>query len=124
MEIQKERLAEHGYYPVQHTPGLWRHKWRPVQFALVVDDFRVKIKGDEHGEHLLKSLQQHYEVIVDKEGNFVCGIHLDWDYQNKRVDLAMPRYIDKARLKYGHQKPKRAQHAPHKHSPVHYGAKT
>eukprot|EP00957_Ditylum_brightwellii_P081038 6163728-Ditylum_brightwellii.AAC.1 len=36
----------------------------------------------------------------------------------------MPRYIDKARLKYGHQKPRQAQHAPHKHSPVHYGAKT
>eukprot|EP00957_Ditylum_brightwellii_P031352 2376457-Ditylum_brightwellii.AAC.1 len=36
----------------------------------------------------------------------------------------MPGYIDKARLKYGHQKPKQAQHAPHKHSPVHYGAKT
>eukprot|EP00957_Ditylum_brightwellii_P199295 15191439-Ditylum_brightwellii.AAC.1 len=36
----------------------------------------------------------------------------------------MPGYINKARLKYGHQKPKRAQHAPLKHSPVHYGAKT
>eukprot|EP00957_Ditylum_brightwellii_P167576 12757174-Ditylum_brightwellii.AAC.1 len=32
-------LAEHGYYPVQHIPGLWRHKWKPVTFALVVDDF-------------------------------------------------------------------------------------
>eukprot|EP00957_Ditylum_brightwellii_P191165 14555602-Ditylum_brightwellii.AAC.1 len=36
----------------------------------------------------------------------------------------MPGYIDKARLKYGHQKPKQVQHAPHKHSPMHYGAKT
>eukprot|EP00957_Ditylum_brightwellii_P081272 6182206-Ditylum_brightwellii.AAC.1 len=33
------QLAKHGYYPVQHTPGLWQHKWRPVTFALVVDDF-------------------------------------------------------------------------------------
>eukprot|EP00957_Ditylum_brightwellii_P002190 168084-Ditylum_brightwellii.AAC.1 len=36
----------------------------------------------------------------------------------------MPGYINKARLKYGHRKPRQAQHAPHKHSPVHYGAKT
>eukprot|EP00957_Ditylum_brightwellii_P203545 15335113-Ditylum_brightwellii.AAC.1 len=36
----------------------------------------------------------------------------------------MPGYIDKARLKYGHQKLKQAQHSPHKHSPMHYGAKT
>eukprot|EP00957_Ditylum_brightwellii_P183843 14003764-Ditylum_brightwellii.AAC.1 len=33
------QLVEHGYYPVQHTPGVWWHKWRPVTFALVVDDF-------------------------------------------------------------------------------------
>eukprot|EP00957_Ditylum_brightwellii_P001113 88489-Ditylum_brightwellii.AAC.1 len=47
-----ERLTEHGYYPVQHTPGLWRHKWRPVNFTLAVDDFGVKITGEKHGEHL------------------------------------------------------------------------
>jgi hypothetical protein len=27
---------------VTHTPGLWRHKHRPVLFSLVVDDFGVK----------------------------------------------------------------------------------
>eukprot|EP00957_Ditylum_brightwellii_P117764 8984244-Ditylum_brightwellii.AAC.1 len=105
-KLLTERLTEHGYYPVQHTPGLWHYKWWPVKFALVVDDFGVKIKGDKHGEHLLKSLQQHYEVTVNKEGKCFCGIHLDWDYHNKRIDLAMPGYIDKAQLKYGHQKPK------------------
>eukprot|EP00957_Ditylum_brightwellii_P035759 2711247-Ditylum_brightwellii.AAC.1 len=60
-KLLTERLAERGYYPVQHTPGLWRHKWQPVKFALVVDDFGVKINGEEHGEHLLNALQQHYE---------------------------------------------------------------
>eukprot|EP00957_Ditylum_brightwellii_P173147 13181421-Ditylum_brightwellii.AAC.1 len=55
------RLAEHSYYPVQHTPGLWWYKWRSVAFALVVDDFGVKIKGDEHGEHPINALKQHYE---------------------------------------------------------------
>eukprot|EP00957_Ditylum_brightwellii_P042775 3238998-Ditylum_brightwellii.AAC.1 len=47
-----ERLAEHRYYPVQHTPGLWRHYWHPVKFSLVIDDFGVKITGEKHGEHL------------------------------------------------------------------------
>ena len=37
-----ERLDAFGYYPVEFTPGLWRHKWRPIVFSLVVDDFGVK----------------------------------------------------------------------------------
>eukprot|EP00957_Ditylum_brightwellii_P100238 7638841-Ditylum_brightwellii.AAC.1 len=36
----------------------------------------------------------------------------------------MPGYITKARIKYGHPFPKHPQHAPHKHVPVQYGAKT
>eukprot|EP00957_Ditylum_brightwellii_P102957 7846388-Ditylum_brightwellii.AAC.1 len=60
-KLLTERLEEHRYYPVQHTPGLWCHKWRPVEFAIVVDDFGVKINGEEHGEYLLKDFQQHYE---------------------------------------------------------------
>jgi hypothetical protein len=34
-------LAKHGYSPVPHTHGLWTHKWRPIKFSLVVDDFGV-----------------------------------------------------------------------------------
>eukprot|EP00957_Ditylum_brightwellii_P009628 725206-Ditylum_brightwellii.AAC.1 len=61
-KLLTERLAEHGYYPVQHTTGLWQHKWRPVKFSLMVDDFGVKITGNQHGEHLVEAFQQHYEV--------------------------------------------------------------
>jgi hypothetical protein len=30
-----KRLAPFGYAPVTHTPGLWRHKTRPILFSLV-----------------------------------------------------------------------------------------
>jgi hypothetical protein len=36
-----KRLAKHGYSPVPHTHDLWMHKWRPIKFSLVVEDFRV-----------------------------------------------------------------------------------
>ena len=37
-----EKLRPAGYFKVQHTPGLWKHVSRPIQFSLVVDDFGVK----------------------------------------------------------------------------------
>jgi hypothetical protein len=38
----RTHLATFGYIPTKHTPDLWKHKTRPVQFSLVVDDFGVK----------------------------------------------------------------------------------
>ena len=35
-------LTAANFYPAVHTPGLWLHKTRPIQFSLVVDNFGVK----------------------------------------------------------------------------------
>jgi len=40
--LLRERLEAHGYYKCPTTPGLWRHKWRPVTFVLIVDNFGVE----------------------------------------------------------------------------------
>ena len=53
-----KRLETFGYYPVEFTPGLWRHKWRPIIFSLVVDDFGVKYTGKEHADHLVQALMK------------------------------------------------------------------
>jgi hypothetical protein len=46
-QLLQTRLAPFGYYPAQHTPGLWLHKTRPISFTLVVDDFAVKYVGKQ-----------------------------------------------------------------------------
>lgn len=61
--------APHGYFEVPHTPGLWKHIWRPVQFSLVVDDFSVKYIGKEHTEHLVAALKEDFTLSTDWEGN-------------------------------------------------------
>jgi hypothetical protein len=38
---------------------------------------------------------------------------LDWDYDNKTVDLSMPGYIVNALHKFQHKQPYRLQHAPY-----------
>ena len=56
----KELLWPAGYYEVAHTTGLFTHVTRPIQFSLVVDDFGVKYVGKEHVDHLIKTLEHHY----------------------------------------------------------------
>jgi hypothetical protein len=67
MEI---RRAMFGYYEVTHTPGLWKHISRAVQFTLVVDDFGIKYVGKEHADHLLNALQEHYTLDIDWNGEW------------------------------------------------------
>jgi hypothetical protein len=38
----KGKLALFGYHKCIDTPGLWKHKSRPLTFTLVMDDFGVK----------------------------------------------------------------------------------
>jgi hypothetical protein len=115
-KLLKKRLGPHGYHKCMHTPGLWRHNTRPIMFALVVDDFTVQYKGREHAQHLLAALKQDYEAVtVDWDGKLSCGITLEWDYQNRTVNLSMPGYVVDALAEFQHKAPKRDKHQPHWH---------
>ena len=69
----KEHLGPAGYYEVAHTPGLFTHVTRPIQFSLIVDDFDVKYVGKEHADHLIKNPERHYDKIsLDWEKNYTA----------------------------------------------------
>ena len=115
-------LGKYGYSPVTHTPGLWRHQWRPIAFCLVVDDFGVKYVGREHADHLIQCLRNHYkEIDIDWTGKCFCGIHLHWDYLNRTCDLSMPGYVDHALHKFQHPTPKKPQDSPYPAAVKQYG---
>ena len=120
-KLLKARLAPHGYYEQQHTPGLFRHATRPIWFNLTVDDFGIKYVGEEHLQHLFTTLKQHYEIVEDFTGSLYCGITLDWDYKNRHVDLSMPAYVQKQLTRYEHKTPSRPQHCPYTPHPIKYG---
>ena len=69
---------------------------RPINFTLLVDNFRVKYVGKEHADHLINALKQHYTVAEDWEGTKYGGINLDWDYTKRQVHLSMPGYVNHA----------------------------
>jgi hypothetical protein len=122
-ELLEKRLNKAGYFQSKYVPGLWSHKWRPIQFTLVVDDFGVKYVGEEHAQHLKATLEEHYKVTTDWSGGRYIGINLLWDYKRRRVHLSMPGYVEKALQQFGHAKPTKPQHAPYPCAPIKYGAK-
>ena len=117
-----ERLNKAGYTQSDTTPGFWKHRWRPISFTLVVDDFGVKYVGKEHAEHLIQVLNEHYTIDTDWEGTRYIGLTLDWDYNGRKVHLSMPEYVAKALKRFGHEYPTKPQHQPHPHTERTYGA--
>ncbi len=100
-QLLEERLNDVGYYQSTIVPGLWKHESRPIQFTLVVDDFGVQYVGEEHAQHLVSVLRQHYDISTDWKGEKYIGLTLDWDYERREVHLSMPGYIAKARKAFG-----------------------
>jgi hypothetical protein len=47
-------------------------------------------------DHIVWSLEKHYNVAVDLDGKEFVKIEFDWDYENKRVHLSMAPYLQKA----------------------------
>ncbi|NNE46316.1 MAG: hypothetical protein HKN37_06620, partial [Rhodothermales bacterium] len=123
-ELLVERMAPHGYEPVAITAGLWRHRERDTKFTLIVDDFGVKYTSDDDAEHLLSTLRKYYRVTTDWSGTRYAGITLDWDYDNRTVDLSMPGYIERCLQRFEHPPPTRPEHAPHAWQTPTYGKRT
>ena len=122
-ELLEKRLKAKGYRQSKLTPGFWKHEWRPISFTLVVDDFGVKYVGEEHAQHLLSAIKEHYECSSDWEGSRYLGLTLDWDYEKREVHLSMPGYVHEAIKRFQHEMPRRPQHQPYPHVVPNYGAK-
>ena len=75
-DILCTRLNKEGYYETTTTAGLWKHRWRPIMFVLIVDDFVMEYVGDEHVQHLQRVLEKHSTITTDWKGEKFAGIDL------------------------------------------------
>jgi hypothetical protein len=116
-------LAPKGYVPVPITPGLWKHNDSDLMFTLVVDDFSVMFTNTTDAEHLITTLKKLYTVSEDWTGAKYGGRTLDWDYNNRAVDISIPGFIERALQRVQHPTPTRPEHAPHAWQKPTYGAK-
>jgi hypothetical protein len=121
-DLLTKRLHKAGYQQSKVTPGYWRHKWRPISFTLVVDDFGMKYINKTDVNHLTSVLSQDYKIDTDLMGTRYLGLTLDWDYKLRKVHLSMPGYIKKACIRFGHTPLNKPQMQPHPHTLPTYGA--
>jgi len=105
------------------VPALWKHKTKPIQFVLVVEDCGIKYLKKENLDHLIQTLEKYYNVSVDLEGKEFVKIQLDWDYENRKVHLSMVPYLQKTLQQFDNIVPSKCQDSPYPYTEPKYGAK-
>ena len=102
--LARDQLINHlepfGYSPSINAPNIWKHNSRTTKKCLYVDDFGVKYFSEADTNHLIHLLKKAYQITTGRKGSNICVLHLNWDYNNKWVDISMPNYVKKA-LKTG-----------------------
>ena len=83
-------------------------------FSLVVDDFGIKYTQKEDADHLLKSLQEDYEIIEEWTGEKSLGLTLKWNYVIRNVSVSIPGYVKASLLKFQSKATTKPQDAPHR----------
>jgi hypothetical protein len=117
------RLEAEGFYEAASTPRLWRHKWRPIQFCLIADDFGIKYVGLEHFNYLLGILKKFHGVQYNMAGDKISCMDIEWNYAARHCRISMPGYyISMLLLKFKHPHPAKPQFIPYKCLPITYGA--
>ncbi len=101
-----------GYYKAATTPGLWKHKWQPIQFCLIVDDFCIEYLGIKHFNHLHLVLQRYHQVQTNMAGDKIAGLNVQWDFPSKQVHIDMRSYVKDLLLSLNLPMPKKPQLSP------------
>ena len=112
--------AMHEYYKC--TPSAWKHRVHPISFTLVVEDLGIKCKDIKSAYHVIKNMQQQYEISIDWRGKNYLGLDIKWNYQSKHETIRIKKCAREAlhKLKCTVSKP---THSPAKHAIQNYGAK-
>jgi hypothetical protein len=73
-DLCRSRLKAKGFYEAASTPSLWHHKWRPIQFCLIVDNFDVEYVGLAHVTYLLDILKKFHGIQYNMAGDKFAGM--------------------------------------------------
>jgi hypothetical protein len=69
----------------------------------------------------MQAIQELYQCTTDWDLALYCGITLNWDYNERPVELSMPGCVPNKLHEHQHPAPYRPEHAPHKWLKPTYG---
>ena len=58
---------------------------------------------------------------MDWEETNVCGLIIEWDYENGHMDTSIPDYVKDTLKRLQHVPRKYPQYSSHEYLPIHYG---
>ena len=68
-DLLRQTLKKFGYYETTHTPGFWKHLYKPISWTLIVDDFGFKYTDKRHIDEFLEIMAKWYVVKMDWLGS-------------------------------------------------------
>ena len=107
----KEHLKFYGYAPARIIQGICTHQDRDVNFTLVVDIFGIRYRNKKDADHLISELEDKHQVTQDSIGGLYCGIKLNFDYKEIKLDISIPGYVKDALRKFQHPTQTRPQNS-------------
>jgi hypothetical protein len=100
-----------------HSPFLL-HWWSTI--------LGLNMKQKNNIDHLIGAIKSTHNLTKNWTGNLYCGITLDWDNENRTVDISMWMmlgYIKKKLQDYKHVMSIHVQNCPYSPAPKQYGSK-
>jgi hypothetical protein len=117
-------LEVKDFYEVALALGLWCHKWRPIQYCLIIDNFGVKYVGLEHFNYLLSILKKFHGVQYNMAGDKFAGMDIEWNRAARCCHISLPGYISMLLLKFKYPHPAKPRLSPCRCLPIACSAKS
>jgi predicted class III extradiol MEMO1 family dioxygenase len=86
-DLLEQRLNKEEYFQSQIVPPLWKHKTKPIQFVLVVDNYGIKYLKKEDLDHLIQTLEKHYVSQCGSRGVRICENPIRLGLREQKIPL-------------------------------------
>ena len=117
----KANMAKNGYFPMKHTPGIFKHESIPLNFSLVVDDFGILYRSKADAKHLEAALTVHYPITTTWTGDKYIDIDLKRNHEKHELITSMKGYVKRALQEFKHPTPTKIHHGPEIFNTPDYG---
>ena len=106
--LSKQRVdgifAARGYHEDELVPCVYRHVSNRTLFLLVVDDMAIKYYDLASRNHLLETLTAAgYGLTVNDKGTKFVGLTVNYNREQRYIDISMPDYAAKVLKRFGHR---------------------